>query len=399
MYDQEEGRLALVQDKGRIELVGVSAAMNNWRHEHAVYQVFQPSADAENALTGPCLFESGALWLSGAESLARVSMVDGAVVPEVVYDLEIGLQDLLHVNDTRVLGHQVDGRWVGIDLETGSMWSLPELGVAVARAASHPLSQRVWMAERDDQSLVEVRWQDDTYLKRVLGRTADPVVDLQIDQRTGIVGTLELDDAGRSWLRVYDAGELQDSHHVPGTGVRLIPPGFLGQFTVLSTDASGSLQAFSWRLLDPAEPDVPLGAFMVTTLEEPFLNLEMPCVAATDDEKDFAEIITNVRSNVTELDGLQLPVAVGVTWEFVVKAQECGETSVFSELLDAGYELGHMVHSRPCFNCTDGDVAGQFPAECAALESALRYLTTRQHVGQQTPSIVIWAIIRVGHPW
>jgi hypothetical protein len=179
---------------------------------------------------------------------------------------------------------------------------------------------------------------------------------LEVDARTGLVMAL----VGEELQLIGPLGVLARASLGDDVVSRvLVPPGGVGDAVLVD---GTQLSVFGLTRVEPTRP--PLDVFVMTTLEQPFADADKPCTEA-DGPDPFSVYLERLRANIASLGSLDVPVAVGVTWEFAAKADDCGEIGILDELADAGFELGLMIHDRPCFSCTDGAVAGETPAECA----------------------------------
>jgi hypothetical protein len=362
--DALEHRIALVQDKGRVELVGGSSSTEHWRHENSVYEVWQPPPDAVAGLVGPCFWTDGQLWLSGGGYLVAVEGDEQGYLWVQSHVVSAGFRQLEPLGNERVVGWGVDGRAYIVNLSDGALEELPTGDAVIQDLVVDRTRRRLWIADSVNRQLMRFDLVEEKLVAAGAWPTRDLVTELVVDEPTGALGTLEIDESGRSWLGLYAEHGLQDRAALEGQALSLVPPAGLRQLAVVSRLGDGELAWQVWAIGPPEDPRPPLGVFAITTLEEPFLNTDMPCAAAAEDEVGFAELVETLRLNIATLDSVRIPVAVGVTWEFVSKAVECGEEGVLDEMNQFDFELGHMVHSRPCFNCTDGEVEGLFVVEC-----------------------------------
>jgi hypothetical protein len=360
--DHGQHRITLVQDKGRVELIGASAATDHWRHEHSVYEVWQPPDSAGAGLVGPCFWSGDRLWMSGGDQVVAIEADQQAYEWGESYDLSVGVRQWAALASGGAVGLGLDGQLYSLRIDDGSFLPISIGGSVVQDMALDRSRGRLWFADRDKQQLRAFDWEEGDWREVVSWESRDRLVAVEVDEKTGAVATLELDGSGRSWLGLYAGDGFQARAAVEGDALSLVPPGALGQFGVVVRLGDGELGWQVWSAKDPADGRPPLGVFAVTTLEEPFLNMDMPC--ETTDGSGFVALVDTLRGNLDLLEAVGIPVAVGVTWEFVSKALECGEDGVLSSLSERGFELGHMVHSRPCFNCTDADVPGVVVAEC-----------------------------------
>jgi hypothetical protein len=147
---------------------------------------------------------------------------------------------------------------------------------------------------------------------------------------------------------------VQDERVVDPGSLGLVRPGASGDVAVHGPTEDGSGVALAVFHARPDEdPLPPLHAFLFTTIEEPSaMNMGQPCEGETG---SFAVELSLVRSNANALSELGIPVALAISDNFTQKAEECGKTGIFTELDAHGFDLGVLVHNRPCYHCTDGN--------------------------------------------
>jgi len=154
-------------------------------------------------------------------------------------------------------------------------------------------------------------------------------------------------------VELLQGGEVRATYVVPGEGLSLAEPSATGDMTAFYMPTAGGDVA--WTTLAPVEDvqtEDPLRIFLFTTIEEPSdANMAEPCVGGS---ASFATELALVRNNAKVLSTLGVPIAMAITDNFAEKAEECGETGIYQELSDYGFELGAMLHNRPCYNCTSG---------------------------------------------
>lgn len=114
----------------------------------------------------------------------------------------------------------------------------------------------------------------------------------------------------------------------------------------------------------------PLNIFLLTTIEEPSdTNICEPCTPSDPVDRScsapagqtFEDEVNLVYSNAQKIHDIVIAkhggkVAMAITDNFAEKAATCGRAEEIYGFLDGlGFELGAMLHNRPCYNCSNGD--------------------------------------------
>jgi hypothetical protein len=151
-------------------------------------------------------------------------------------------------------------------------------------------------------------------------------------------------------------GVVVTSAPVPDTVVSVAEPSDMGDLVVFqkgSAAGSGSYTVFGARAQN-LDDRPPLKIFLFTTIEEPSdSNMAEPC---TGSGQTFESELNLVKANASRLAALGVPVAMSITDNFAQKSEECGVAADIYGYLDGlGFELGAMLHNRPCYNCSSGD--------------------------------------------
>ena len=222
-----------------------------------------------------------------------------------------------------------------------------------------------------------------------------PIEGLAVERESGVVwlalgdGGVErvtFDERGNASVSAYDVGGAARFVVADGTrGIAWVAVESGGAWSValLDDEAVRASQAFESRVLGLAEPapggDVPvflhaddsaestftvlspvaerqvldpLNVFLFTTIEEPSdANMSLPCSGTG---VTFEDELALIRNNAAVLATMGVPVVMAITDNFSEKAESCGQTAIYDELVGYGFELGVMLHNRPCYNCTDG---------------------------------------------
>jgi len=145
----------------------------------------------------------------------------------------------------------------------------------------------------------------------------------------------------------------------------LSEPGSMGDFVLWMQRASGEIGYDVYDAIPDIPPDLPpLHVFLASAVEQPF-SLEIECEA--DEGDSVSKILDYIRCNAAVLQDLEVPMSMGLVYNFAVVTEECGLTTMPQELQDSyGFEVGTMVHDKPGYNCTDKEVEGVEPDACVS---------------------------------
>ncbi len=379
--DDVQDQLLLVKEGGqRIELVGTSRDSPAWNTYNRVYRNVTVDKDDSDRPEGPCAARDGRLALSTSTEilLMDTSSTAWGITRRVSYDG--GLLDLQWLGDSKwLLAHGKDGSVWAIDSETGDKaGNLAPAGDAAVMAVDHE-REAVWIARGGDGRLVRIPLTvNGAGTPRIVGMCG-AVQDLAVDYQTGAVHALtECAGSPSGWqLVVASKDGVHAIQHLDDTPLALIPPGWMGQLGVIvqtqaTRDTAGAEipsenVPLAWHITRPSDERPPLNVYIITTLEQPFTNATMACTADQNPTTNFQNYLDQLRENIAPLASLDIPVAVGVTWEFASKATECEAGTgqdILQELADAGFVLGQMIHDKPCYSCTDGTVPNEYPDSC-----------------------------------
>jgi len=372
--DDIKDTLLLIKNKGAfVETVGTNHAGPSWQTYNRMAIAHSVGKEETDRLDHSCAARAGRVALSGDNDIVFLDEnwdVDSRI------PLTGGAQRLDWVGDSDWLVAQKDDSslWV-LNTAAGTAQEIAPAGDATAIAVD-PDRQILWVA-RSGGSLVRIPISTDGIGTLETMSFCGQISQLAVDSRTGAAYALSdcADDTGDHKLLVVDRDGLRaqvslDDDHV----LALVPPGAMGELAALVQNDSGQDTAGTdigtqtlvraWAVVDPDDDRPPLSMFVVTTLEQPFTNATMACTRDESPSNNFESYVAQLQENIPVLQGIGMPVAVGVTWEFATKARECGLDGVLTDLYDAGFTLGTMVHDKPCYSCTDGDVDGETPDTC-----------------------------------
>ncbi len=331
------------------------AGLDPYTYQRAVRNPKLPAAIAEAVnWTGPCDYDpmNDTLLLSSAPQLALAQLSVGETL-EVLKTVTLGFAPagLAVAGDRIVVWDSTNHRVVSLNESTFkevAAWTSPTpiLDFAVERGTGD-----AWVA-LGKAGLAHIRFSGG----------AMPVADLIATE--GVASEVVADpDRGIGWARIEgltedqvvlaQGSEVRAVHPVEGRVLGLAAPSHTGDVTVFYAPTAGGPTAYT--VLAPKE-DVqtqdPLRIFLFTTIEEPSdANLSAPC---TGSGATFESELKLVRNNAAVLATLGIPIAMAITDNFAEKAEECGVTEIYQELQDYGFELGAMLHNRPCYNCSTG---------------------------------------------
>ncbi|MBN2798958.1 MAG: hypothetical protein JXX28_07400 [Deltaproteobacteria bacterium] len=342
--------LYLVRDDGRIDVAGTSWGGADWRRHHRVYRVLRPGVAPEEPLIGPCAAVEGGLVLSDAARLVRARILDDGT-------WQLRAEAALPAAPVELASA---GLWVaGLDVEGGvSLFraeGLEPVGQVLPRVDGRhiALSQdALWIAS--GYVLYQVPLGPDGPGEAV-ELPLKGVLDLELDAR-GLAFALA-EEGTR--LVLAGPGEVLAEQALSGKVVAMLPPGEMGD-AVIVAEVDGEQRVSAYTPVPTPDLRPPLDAFVMTTLEQPFGAVDVPCTAAENEAYNWEQFLAQLRANASLLASL----GVGVTWEFYSASARCGEAGILEELEGLGFELGYMSHSKPCYSCTDQQVAGLHPVQC-----------------------------------
>jgi hypothetical protein len=346
--------LYLVGDEGALGRVATTSAGTDWNRMNTLTPPLRadPTVDP---MSGPCAASGEILWLSRSDRIIRATALPTAWRFEAEATLATPPRTVVQFGTAvAVLG--IDGSLAVLDATDLSARSNPVPDGGVTAIAATP-GGALWVAHGTALALV-----DDTGAATADVEVGERILDLTADPFTGAAYALE-----NGQLDLVDATGVLARTALDYPATALVPAGQVTDAVLVGPDGAGGadLHVLTPVPDDPrADPRAPLTAFLVTTLENPFDDLDIACTAAEDPDVNFESEIDRLRANIPPLQQMGFPVVFGVTWQFATTARRCGFDGVLQELDDAGFELGYMVHDRPCHSCTDGTVAGETPDVC-----------------------------------
>lgn len=372
--DDLADKLYLVKPLGaRLDVVGTNRAGPAWQTYNRAAASHPVTKEDTDQLDDACAARDGRIVLAGKGQLALL-------------DPDFNVQARIPMSGTiRALHHVGDSGWLAAFVEDGSAWLISTTRLRAAQIvpadgasalAVDPDRQAVWVARTGQGTLLRLQLDASGVVETRTVSTCGRIEQLAVDRRTGAVHALSRCGQAASGYEalVLDDQGIRASVALEEVPITLVPPGAMGQLAVLvqtdpGKDTSGedipsAAAVRAWHVVDPVDDRPPLSLWVVTTLEEPFTNAGMACTPAESPTSNFQALVTQLQENIPALQATGLPVAVGVTWEFASKARACGLDGVLSELQEAGFTLGTMIHDKPCYSCTDEEVSGQSPETC-----------------------------------
>ncbi|MSQ01375.1 MAG: hypothetical protein EXR71_05705 [Myxococcales bacterium] len=355
--DAASGALYLLKAGGdKLEVIDLSLEGDDpYSYLRAVSAVKLPIALAQAVnWTGDCA------WLPDDDVLLLSSPAQGALAKLTVGDMPSVLRTeslgfapgKLAVVGDRVLVHDRSGdRLVQLgtaELAALGAWQAP---AAILDVAFAERTGDAWVA-MGAAGVAQVTFDAEHVATATLTSVAGTVGELVADPVRGIAwGVVESD--GFQSVALFQAGNVRATWPIDGTVLRLGEPSATGDVPVFWSAPDSAVVSFT--VLAPVE-DVqvldPLRIFLFTTIEEPSdVNMALPC---SGDGVTFDDELTLVRNNARVLAGYGIPIAMAITDNFAEKAELCGQTAVYGELADLGFELGAMLHNRPCYHCSAG---------------------------------------------
>lgn len=370
--DDEADRLYVAQGDGfKVTMVGTTRRGETWSTYHRAIDEWVPERAEGESLGDACAARAGRVALTGSEQVV-IYDASGALEQRIPFGPTVDQLAWLGEGD-QLIARTIEGEvWV-IDTTLARSWlvaaadAVQAMAVDEARGVAWLLDAqgRVKRLEVGIEGLLAAR-------TLTLCGTAR---DLEVDLESGALHVLIEEEDGGSAIWVLDEDEVRARIELEEQALALLPPGRTAQAAVLvagEADAEGNetQETRAFWVYDPAVERPPLSMFVVTTLEQPFTNPDMACTPAENPVTNFSDYVAQLRANIPIAAALDLPIAVGITWEFLVKAQECGLDGVIEELDAAGFDLGTMIHAMPCYSCTDQVVPGEAPEVCNELDES-----------------------------
>ncbi len=355
--DPASGALYLLKAGGdKLEVIDISMEGDDpYSYLRALTAVKLPIAIAQAVnWTGPCAYlpDDDVLLLSSPaqSALAKLSLGE---MPSVLRTEVLGFVPgkLAVVGDQLFVQDVSNDRVVRMgtaELAVLGAWQAPAAILDVAFATG---SGDAWVA-MGQAGVAQVTFDAQHVATAALTPILGNVRELVADPVRGLAwGVVEAD--GVESVALFQAGEVRATYAIEGKVLRLAEPSATGDVPVFWSALDST--AVQFTILAPVE-DVqaldPLRIFLFTTIEEPSdINMALPCAG---DGLSFEDELTLVRYNARVLAGYGIPVAMAITDNFAEKAELCGQTAIYQELTDHGFELGAMLHNRPCYNCSAG---------------------------------------------
>ncbi len=365
--------LMVVQGNGyRVAAISTTRRDMTWASYNRSAVGRAPALGEGDSLGDACASRGGRLALAGEGQLV---VFDEEMQPEERLALRQPLSELHWLGDT--------GRLLGLS-GNGSVWLIDPAAERSAILAPPDSTARLVLDEEGlrafllspDGALVELRFDAQGLAGMRAVPLCAPVRDAAWDERhQALQAWVRTEEGHEVWL--VQGEEVLFRQPLDEEPLVLVPPGRTGEIGLLfaaepAEDGSEQQRARVWQLRDPATERAPMSMFVVTTLEQPFTNADMACTPAQDPRTNFQDYVEQLQANIPELASLEIPVAVGVTWEFLTKARECGLDGVLDELHEAGFTLGTMIHDAPCYSCTDQVVPGEAPEHCTEVHEDYR---------------------------
>jgi hypothetical protein len=384
--DAQGGRVFLPLTGGRVAVIDVSPdGPDAYTYQQPMQLLELPSSlMANGTFTGPCAY------VPGDDALLMTDMTDGKLAL-----LDIGSQVVRTLGNLGAQPGNVfllsGGTTIVVALPTVhslARVSLPDLEVErlvlpvpVADLAVDPQSGRAWVAHGIAPGLSQTDLLDPELILSSVDGVADDthhvIHEATTDSLVAISG-----DATSTLISLIQGGTVVDQDTVEAEFVEIAMPSTGGD-VVIFTHATESpdgdtgtgeelepavdfLAYDLWRTeRDPTDPP-PLNAFLFTAIEKPIDSELEGLIEGTSACGEFMNTyVSLVRENAAALAALDIPVAVGITKNFTRGAEICGHSDILQTLADHGFELGYMVHNRPCYNCTNEEL-GSNPDQCTA---------------------------------
>jgi len=368
--DDVDDQILLVKPGGSaVGMVGTSRDSETWKSWNRPWARHLVARDTGDKFDQACASRGGDhVALSSADGVALLDTTDPAWQIGTRISLTGGLSQMSWLADQRwLVGAQRDGSVWAIDTQdTARATQLVPPGSASVLAVDADRGV-LWVARGSEGRLLRLVKDEQGFHLAQSWSLCGRIHELAVDSRTGAIHALaDCPDApSGTELLVMDEQGLRAAQPLDEPAIALVPPGAMGQLAALVQAPDGSTAVRAWYVQDPQDERPPLSMFIVSTLEQPFTDANMACTASEDPADNFTAYVDQLRANIAPLRSTGLPVAFGVTWEFGTKARQCGLDGVLGELVDAGFTLGVMVHDKPCYSCTDGDVLGEVPASCS----------------------------------
>jgi hypothetical protein len=368
--DRERGQLFLIKEgatNGKVEVVDTHPGGDKaYSYNRAVDVVQLPQEmTAEGWFVGPCVYVpgAGALIMTSPDQ-GQVARFDIGVTTWISAPLGSPTAlTLLQDGETLVLDRPSEDSLVLVSAaDLSEMGSIPA-GGKLHRYAVDRRSGRAWVAHGGDGGAHVIELTAESPVATPLEIASGEVAHVVADPSSGTaVFAVERDSGGWRLYLVQDDG-VADFHDLEEPVIALVPPSEAGDVVALVEEPDGGTRAL---VLDavPDGPDgrPPLYGYLFAAIEKPSdSEIDEPC---TGDGATFETRLSIIEANAQVLAGLGVPVALGLTYNFAITAERCDRTDIFETLQGHGFELGSMVHNKPCYHCTDQPLGDVPPDEC-----------------------------------
>jgi hypothetical protein len=236
-----------------------------------------------------------------------------------------------------------------------------ELGVAVVDMAWDGVQGALWLATAAEGGGVLVSAVDGELVASSLALSG-ALEEVVADERRGQSWWLARRGDGSEVLHlVSPTGLLLATSPLEGAAVGLARPSHNSDLVVFLEGSGADLRYEVWEAApDRPEPELPpLQLFLAANIEEPADDdLDKPCTSEEAGVDSMEAQLARIEANAEVLAGMGVPVALGITWNFVDAVERCGRSDIFTTLQSHGFVLGSMVHNKPCYSCSDSGEGG-----------------------------------------
>ena len=365
--DQPGGVLYLIKDgKSKAEVIDVDFEGDDAYTFNRASEVLSLNMDHDE----PVLYDGPCAVIQSTGQLLYTAPDSGWVATQDVGTQEVSIWEDLHISPTRVEPLD-DSTVVMNDAGTGDLLLVNALDLSIVRRIELGSEVLDFAVDPDHGILYAALGtvggakvnlsvdnpQPDTFL------LAGDAQQVQVDATTGTA--LFASDVEGTWvLSLVDRNQVADTLTLEQAVHRLTTPGTMGDFTVWVEGEEGP-----GFLIYDAVPDVPpdippLYVFLVSNVEQP-TDVDIDTTTCEGDNNSLEKIQAFIRANGSVLAELDVPMTLGLIYNFGLISENCGDTDFIAELQeDFGFEVGVMVHNKPCYNCTDKTVSGVQPDRC-----------------------------------
>lgn len=365
--DTSQGRgFFLSAERERFEVVDLAIEGESARTYNNPNEVLRfPDAVAGGALHGPCAYlpHTDELLLSPSDStekrLAFMKVGDGALSRELPFTSQ----------PSKVLVSE-DGRYLVLDapdqnkvlrLDASTLATQGEFtwDRSLADFTLDARSGMVYLSDGAEQvAMVDLLSKSPTALP-IKGIEGAPQF-LGAHRPAGLLWVVTESKKAGVQVQLVQDGVVVDTQPIEDPVLTVASPGLMGDlvvFTRASPKENAHFQVFEAKA-DGTGALPPLYVYLFSTIEAPDdAGMTNPCDDPSSND-DFTFIRSLVSGNADVLASLGVPVALAVGDNYGEKSEECGTTSDYDDLVARGFELGALVHNRPCYNCTNLEVDG-----------------------------------------